>query len=166
MLEQIKESILRFFGKGNIGDRFIFPYSSDEKERRKQIWDNLQRGILFEDNGLFIPWKTSFDDLNELCEKREDSGDRTEWYLGEHAILNGYKSHIEVMKWIFISRFKSFKKISENIGRDEEGMKNFNYLKTYITNLLGEPTKMELEKFGSFDIGVINWENNLVSCQS
>ncbi len=35
-------------------------------------------------------------------------------------------------------------------------------MKDHITDLLGEPTKTDLEKFGNFDLGVIEWINNKV----
>lgn len=41
-------------------------------------------------------------------------------------------------------------------------MRKFHHLYNYIIDLLGEPIKIELEKFGSFDLGTIQWQNDAV----
>ncbi len=61
-----------------------------------------------------------------------------------------------------VTRNKPVTQFSEIIGLDREGMKRFHYLKEYLTNLLGNPAKTELEKFGSIDLGMIQWQNGLV----
>ncbi|MBI3233975.1 MAG: hypothetical protein HYZ42_08020 [Bacteroidetes bacterium] len=141
---------------------FDFPYSSDPLVKRQQIWSNLQKGLLFEDTQVLIPWLTPYSQLYKFEEKRQIIEDRTRWYLGHRTILDGYRGNFEVMKWVFVDTYKPIIEITESIGTDFEGMENFYYLKDYVTNLLGDPTKVELEKFGSLDIGSIEWYNGAV----
>ena len=141
---------------------FIFQYSTEKKIKRQQIWDNLQKGILFEDNQTFIPWLTPFSELYKFAEQRKDSGDRTNWFLGQHKILNGFDSFVGVMKWIFIKNSNPFSEIEEFLGFDYEGNDKFNSLKNKLTDLLGDPTLIQLEKFGDFDLGSIAWTNRNV----
>ncbi|MCG3164247.1 MAG: hypothetical protein POELPBGB_00001 [Bacteroidia bacterium] len=162
ILRRLKELVSHFDKTNHLDDSFIFPYSTDKTEKRKQIWDNLQKGLLFEDERLLIPWLTPFNQLDNIKEKRHDSGDRTLWYLGKRTILDGYEGHFEVIKWTWLPWTNPMTVISENIGHDFEGMKKFHYLNDYITNLLGDPTKIDLEKFASYDIGIIQWQNDLV----
>jgi hypothetical protein len=162
ILRRLKEFASRFDKTEKLDKSFAFPYSSDLNVKRQQIWDNLQRGLLFEDSQSFINWLTPFNKVDNFKEKRHDSGDRTLWYLGKRTVLDGYEGHFEVMKWVWLPWTNPITKISENIGHDFDGMKKFHYLKDYITNLLGDPTTIELEKFGSFDLGEIQWKNGLV----
>ncbi|AWA31018.1 hypothetical protein HYN48_13515 [Flavobacterium magnum] len=163
LIRKITEILSRIGQRDKLTENFIFPYSSDPKIKREQIWNNLQKGLLFEDNQTFIPWQTPYNYVRKFEIKRHDSGDRTNWYLGKRKILDGYEGHFEVMKWCWYSWRKPIKEISENIGHDLEGMKNFRFLETHITNLLGEPIKKELEKFGSLDIGEVIWRNKNVT---
>ena len=162
ILRRLKEFASHIDKTEKLDNSFAFPYSSDISIKRKQIWDNLQRGLLFEDHQSFINWLTPFNRVDNFKEKRCDSGDRTLWYLGKRTVLDGYEGHFEVMKWTWLPWTNPIAEISENIGHDFDGMKKFHYLKDYITNLLGEPTTTELEKFGSFDLGEIQWQNGLV----
>lgn len=157
-LQQIRDSIAHFQAKNDIA----FPYSEDDNEKREQIWTNLQKGILLEDNHVLIPWKTSFGNLNRYAEKRLNSGDRTNWYLGKHEILDGYNCHIEVTKWLFVPFWKRFSRIDVWLGHDIEGNKTFQFLKEKITTVLGPPEDVELEKFGDRDLGVIKWRKKKV----
>lgn len=136
----------------------IYPYSSDLSIRRDQIWKNLQVGLLFEDTGTFIPWDTKFYELDKYKEQRRDSGDRTNWYFGKHTVLNGYGGHLEAMKWVFKSRFNPVGEIYTRFGTDFEGQKVFNFLREHLTQTLGEPTKINLEDWGGFELGTIAWE--------
>lgn len=148
--------------KKNIDSTFIYPYSEKFEIKRQQIWSNLQKGILFEENQTFIPWSLSYSDLDKYSNKREESGDRTRWYLGEKTIFDGYKSYFGVMKWIFIKDYEPFSEIEDFLGFDYEGNDKFIELRDRITKLLGEPTLVELEKFGNFDLGEIEWKNGIV----
>lgn len=158
----IRELISRIGGAPKLDSSYIYPYSQVDQIKRDEIWDNLQKGLLLEDKGILIPWETPFNQLYKYKEKRRDSGDRTEWYFGKRKILNGYESHLEAMMWMYLPWTNPLTEISEKIGTDYEGNKNFLDLKDRITNLLGKPTKVDLEKFGSFDIGVIEWVNKKV----
>ncbi|WP_018343736.1 hypothetical protein [Cytophaga aurantiaca] len=141
---------------------FIFPYSENKETKRQQVWSNLEKGILFEDANRFIPWTIPFADLDSFAEERKGSGDRTNWFLGKHQILDGYESAIGVMKWSWVNDTNSFSEIEEWLGYDDEGNKKFLLLKGKLTDLLGEPTLLELEKFGGLDLGSIEWTNQNV----
>ena len=162
IIRRLKELISRLNKEVELENSFAFPYSLDKTVKRKQIWENFQKGLLFEDQGKLIPWLTPFNQVDNFKEKRHDSGDRTEWYLGKRLILDGYEGHFEVMKWMWLPWTNPITEITENIGHDFDGMERFHFLKEYITNLLGEPTKIELETFGAFELGEITWENGLV----
>ena len=91
-----------------MNSNFIFPYSTDKEIKRRQLWKNLQSGLLFEDNQVFIPWLTPYSELDKYAEDRKDSGDRTNWFLGKHKILDGFESYVGVMKWLDIDSKKPF----------------------------------------------------------
>ena len=144
-----------------MGSGYTYPYSQDLLVRRKEIWDNLQKGILFEDQNIFIPWRTKYARITELCEKRKDSGDRTNWYFGNHKVIDGYECSIEVMKWDWIPWNRPFSNIEVMLGFDDDGEEKFIFLKKHLTALLGEPTFMKPEEFGKSQIGKYIWINGL-----
>jgi len=161
-MSKLFESIKKIFGKpGNSKQSFTFPYSTDPLEKRGQLWENLQKGILLEENGTFIPWASTYDILENYKENKKIRADRLEWNLGTRVILDGYPCQIEITKWLWKTT-DAITLIDENLGTDDEGMAKFNYLKAYITGLLGNPVKESIEKFGSFDIGELRWENGIV----
>ncbi len=159
---KISEVFSRLNSIPMLDSTFEFPYSSDQIKKREEIWSNLQKGILLEDEKSLIPWKIPFNQINKYSKNRIDSGDRTEWYLGKHIIFDGYESHLETMKWSNVFWTNSMSHVSEKIGTDSEGNKNFLFLKHYLTKLLGKPSKIELEKFGSYDLGLIEWTNGKI----
>lgn len=142
---------------------FIFPYSTDKEIKRRQIRENLQTGLLFEDTQVFIPWLTPYSELDKYAENRKDSGDRTNWFLGKHKILDGFESYVGVMKWLDIDSKKPFAQTDEFLGAENNGYQKFLELKVKLTDLLGEPTSIELEKYGKLDLGHIEWTNGKVS---
>lgn len=79
--------------------------------------------------------------------------------MGKHKILDGYECHLEVMMWMGLPWTNPITSISEKLGTDFQGNKKFLELKEKITDLLGEPTQVDLGKFGSFYLGVIEWIN-------
>jgi len=159
LLDQLHTLIFR--GKEYNGSTKIFkyPYSGDIVKKREEIWQNLQNGLLLEDTGVFVPWTLPFYEVDNIREQKKERADRTEWYLGKRIILDGYEAQLELMRWKFIADDKPIKRLSENLGRDEQGLERFNYLREYLTNLFGEPTNVDLQKFGDADIGSISWEN-------
>ena len=146
-----------------MNSNFIFPYSTDKEIKRRQIWENLQSGLLFEDNQVFIPWLTPYSELDKYAEDRKDSGDRTNWFLGKHKILDGFESYVGVMKWLDIDGKKPFGMTDEFLGSENNGYQKFLELKEKLTDLLGEPTSIELEKYDNLDLGHIEWTNGKVS---
>jgi hypothetical protein len=88
---KIFESIKNIFDSNHSIERldnsFIFPYSADKEIRHKQIWNNLQKGLLFENTQVLIPWLIPYFELDNYAEQRENSGDRINWFLGQHKIL-------------------------------------------------------------------------------
>jgi hypothetical protein len=141
---------------------FIFPYSEDKEVKRQQIWENLQKGILFEDTQVLIPWMTSFAGINRIAEQRRNSGDRTEWFLGKHTVMDGYTCLAGVMKWLFVKDSEPFSRIEEWLGADDEGNQKFLFLRDKFTDLLGEPSLSDLSEFGSFQLGSLEWTNGNV----
>lgn len=142
---------------------FIFPYSEDKEIKRKQIWNNLQHGLLFEDTQFFLPWLTPYSELDKFAQDKKISSDRTNWFLGKHQILDGTESYVGVMKWLDIKSSEPFSLINEYLGSDNKGHKRFMELKEKFTDLLGEPTSMELEKYDNLDLGHIEWINGKVN---
>ncbi|MFN0176451.1 MAG: hypothetical protein ACKVU0_17560 [Saprospiraceae bacterium] len=162
ILQNIKEKLFPTQRQKAFDTSFVFPYSNDKEVKRNQMWENLQKGILFEDTKILIPWLTPFAKLETFAEQRKDSGDRTDWFLGKHQILDDYTCHAGVMKWIFVKNSKPFSEIEDWLGFDYEGNEKFLLLKDKLTDLLGEPTKIEMDKFGVFDVGSVEWTNQKV----
>lgn len=136
---------------------FIFPYSTDAEKKRDEIWGNLQNGLLLEDRGFLLPWETPFNRMGSYAEERRDLGDRTLWGLGSCTILDGYQCRLEAMKWIDRSWNAPLTALEASIGTDAQGYANFRALCERFTDLLGEPTLVDLKKFGSLDLGVLSW---------
>ncbi len=136
----------------------IFPYSEDPQERRSQVWENLQHGILLEDTSLFIPWATPYRKIGSVSEKTDKRADRTYWYLGKREILHGLECHVEILKWSTQPDISPVDQISDNLGHDEEGYQRFLSRIEHLTRLLGEPTKKELTEVGRFYLGMVMWE--------
>lgn len=127
------------------------------------MWEYLQKGILLENTRTFIPWTTQYKDIANYSQKQNDSGDRTVWYLGEQKILNGLTCHIEVMKWLPQPDDSTFDQFSDNLGHDREGNDRFLNRIEYFTNLFGQPNKSDLYKFGTYDLGEVQWIKDKVS---
>jgi len=162
LLQLIRELLSRFDKTEKLDKIFVFPYSTDKGTKQKQIWENLQRGLLFEDKGVLIPWLTPFNQVDKYKEKRRDSGDRTEWYLGKHLILDGYEGNIEVMRWINLPWTNPVTAIRGDLGYDDEGMTNFYSLKKHLVTRLGEPNETNITQWGNLDLGTIKWHYDKV----
>ena len=141
----------------------IFPYSNGKELKNQQIWTNLQKGILFEDNQVFIPWATTFNELTEFAEKRVEYSDRTIWQFGDHKLFDGYNCFIEISKWCISKSSAVISEIQVFLGYDEKGNYEFLKLKNKLTDLFGIPNSIQLEKFGDFDIGHLEWTNQAIS---
>jgi hypothetical protein len=162
LLSRIKQNLKQFSILNKVDNTFIFPYSADADEKRRQIWENLQKGIFFEDKGILVKWGTSFGEIDQVKESKKLRADRTEWYLGKHIILDGYESSLDVIKWSW-KETPGLIRVDEILGQDKEGEEKFNFLKVHLTQLLGKPAKMTVEKFGDLDIGEVHWEHGLIS---
>jgi hypothetical protein len=137
---------------------FIFPYSGDKATRREQIHSNLQKGILFEDTGLFLPWSTPYGAIEKIAEQKQERGDRIIWYLGHRTILGGYKCHATVSMWKTGPLSRPIQKIEETLGTDYDGNQKLLASRDSFNASLGE---LENSNFGMEDdlyIGNLNWK--------
>lgn len=163
ILRRLKELVSRLNKSEKLDNSFIFPYSSNKLIKRQQIWDNLQKGILIEDKGLLIPWLTPFNKVDYFKEKRDENRDRTNWHLGHRTILDGYKGYLEVMKWINLPWTNSFERLSVLLGFGKDGHDNFLSLIEHLRELLGEPTKTDIEfENENLTEGCYLWQNGEV----
>lgn len=55
IIRRLQEIASRLDNTDKLDNSFVFPYSSDKSIKRQQIWDNLQKGVLFEDQGILVP---------------------------------------------------------------------------------------------------------------
>jgi hypothetical protein len=138
---------------------FVFPYATDKELKRQQIWENLQKGILWEESGILIPWSTAYDDLRKFAAEKTVKGDRTIWSLGSHQILDGYTCEPDVQKWAFISDLEPFSRIKIWLGYDQAGTEVFLKLKEKLTDLLGAPSSVDAEDRAGVPLDIITWEN-------
>lgn len=160
IIRRLKEIFSRFNKTERLDNSFVFPYSSDKSIKRQQVWDNLQKGILFEDTGVLVPWMTPFNQVDNFKVERIDRGDRTNWYLGKRVILDGYEGHVEVMKWIWLPWTNPFERITAHLGFGKDGHQNFVLLIEHLKELLGEPSKTEIEfENENFTEGSYEWQN-------
>jgi len=146
---------------------FKFPYSGDARTKKNELIDNLQKGLLFEDTEDFLNWKMSFKELESYCLKIEEKGDRVNYYLGEHTILDGLDCHITVMRWIDKPKSNPFSQIDFFLGFDSITIKNLKEIEKHIVLKLGEPTakeawsedEMKIEwKFDKSNITLLTWQ--------
>ncbi len=136
---------------------FIYPYSSEPEKRTIEVWKNLEKGLLFEDERVLVPWGTPFSHLHKYSEDRKVSPDRTEWFFGTRKIFDGYFSNLETMNYRHMSDTEPLDQVDEDLGAESIGYSKFLYLKTHLTSLLGEPNKCELKEFDEFQIGQVVW---------
>jgi len=160
LLSKLKKLLAPGNGPAELSTDFVYPYSVDEQIKREEIWNNLQRGILLEDKGILVPWGFPYFKMETIKEQKRERADRTEWNLGKRIILDGYEAQLETMRWKHIPDDNPLKRLTENLGYDEAGQERFNLLRNHLTGLLGEATKIQLQKFGSYDIGNISWEKD------
>jgi hypothetical protein len=155
---RIKELISRLDKPEKLDTTFVFPYSTDKELKRKQLIENLQKGLLLEDKGIFIPWLTPFNKVDSFKEQRRDSGDRTEWYLGKRPILDGYVGGPEIIMWMYLPWANPITEIKVDLSYDYQGMKNFHELKEHLIDRFGQPHTTDIHKWGDLDLGSIQWQ--------
>lgn len=129
LLKNIKTVLFPTHIDRTFDSTFIFPYSDNNEIKRQQIWENLEKGIFFEDTKILLPWLTPFAGLDKLAEQRKNSGDRTNWFLGKHLIPDDYTCYASVMKWVFVKNSKPFSGIEDWSGLEYEGNEKFLLLK-------------------------------------
>ncbi len=139
----------------------IYPYSENKDERIHQIWTNLNNGILFEETNTFLPWSLAYEQIEKFKEQQKNSGDRTVWFLGKQNILNGIQSYVTVLKWSFQPITSSFDQVEEFLGFDNEGYDRMQQNRNHLTELLGNPSHIKLEKINNCEVGEIIWENKI-----
>ena len=157
LYRRIKELLSRHDKGKKLDTKFSFPFSQNKEIRKNQILENLQKGLLLEDKRVLISWLTPFNQVDKYKEERRDSGDRTEWFLGNQTVLDGYKCRPEIMMWTYLPWTNPITEITGDLGIEEEGMKNFYLLKEHLSDRLGEPHNTDLKKWGDFDLGTIEW---------
>lgn len=59
--------------------------------------------------------------------------------------------------WLYEKPSDSFAMIREFLGTEEEGYGRFKDWKAKLTDVLGEPGRLELEPFGALEIGSVEW---------
>ncbi|WP_157805341.1 hypothetical protein [Confluentibacter citreus] len=166
ILRKIKEFKSKFSSTSELDNTFSFPYSANKLEKENQIWMNLQKGIFLEDKKILIPWNTPFNQLDNYKEIREDKGDRTEWYLGKHKILDGYESNLGISMWIFLPWTNPFERVTELLGFGIDGYKKSQTLINHLELILGKPTLIDIEfKNEKFFEGSYKWQNNGVKIE-
>lgn len=163
IIEQIKNLLFPGNAIKLSFNKFIYPYSTDPEIKKEQIWKNLQKGLLFEDTGVLIPWTSTYLQIHHLAVKKKKSADRTNYFLGEHDILDGFHSFVGIMKWADEKMDKPFMYTDEFLGVDDIGNEKFLMLKEKLTALLGEPNRINLGKFGHNDVGSITWQRGKVA---
>ncbi|HEY0434221.1 MAG TPA: hypothetical protein VGC95_10140, partial [Chitinophagaceae bacterium] len=139
--------------------KFIFPYSPDPVTKRRQVWTNLASGVLLEDARTVVPWNIPFNMLKGYAEQVQLRADRTTWYLGTHAVLDGFTGPITAMKWSMVNDSETFSAIEIWLGEDHKGNAQFHFLIKKLTELLGEPGTKDVQPFGDLEIGVVEWTN-------
>jgi hypothetical protein len=141
-----------------MNNSYNFPYSEDLETKKIEILDNLEKGLLLEDKDVFIPWSTTYNEIDFYAEHKIDSGDRTNWFLGQHQILGGLITNISVFKWADVNSNNSFSQIDDFLGFDDDGNAKFIMFKAHFINLLGEPSYYKLEEFEPNQfLGSIEW---------
>src|SRR6266581_2409081 len=108
--------------------------------------NSIQIGILFEDSGDFLEWGASTETLaKRLSARIERRADRTEYYWGEHSILNGLHLNLSSMFWKFrMDNFsKGFNTISFWAIGDENAEKYLELISNHLEKEIGEPTRKE-----------------------
>jgi hypothetical protein len=109
----------------------------------------------------------SFRDIESHCIKIEEKGDRVNYYLGEHTLLDGLKCNVTVMRWIDKPKSNPFSQINFFLGFDSIAVDKLKDIEEHITKKIGKPTAKEnwsvdeikVEwKFDQSYITLITWE--------
>ena len=144
----------------NIPSSVIFPYADDLHQKQQQLWDNLQQGLLFEGQRVFLPWETSYKGLSKLAVKKIKQSDRTIWWLGERVILGGLQSRLHILQWFDVSGSAKINKVTGNLGQDYEGYHRFQEAEQHLVKMFGKPHSKEMEPAGPMELGAVEWTHN------
>ena len=106
----------------------------------------LNKGILFEENKIFLKWGTPIKDLSKSVELKEKLfADRTVYHWGEHKILNGLSLGLTTTYWNHRedSVYKRFNSISFSVAGDE-AHKYLDLISKHLESNFGEPKSKEV----------------------
>lgn len=154
----------RLFSKNLLNDApNEFPYN--EARKKEELIENIKKGVLFESSNSFLDWNLTYAQIECLCEKVKEGGDRTLYYFGKQTILNGVEIPLNSMKWMWTKKNVSFGSVNWELGQDSEGREKAFEIIRHITEQLGDPNKKELEKeeinalwqFGKIEVRVTSW---------
>jgi len=107
----------------------------------KQIFESINKGILFEDNGHFFEWNRTIRGLRkENIFKKVSAGDRTIYYWGMHQILDGLELELYSFYWKhkLENINKRFKSIEFKVVGDDISAFYFNLIRNHIEGLFGK----------------------------
>lgn len=147
----------RQISKPQFEPEFVFPYSSNFDERKNQIIENLQSGLLLEDRATVIPWLYPQGLIDKFAEKINFRGDRTVFYLGNREIFSGLKVHLEVLCWVG-NYSRPLARISSNLGQDQTGFTRMKEFESHLTSILGEPHVKQMDPYWNNKAGTISWQ--------
>lgn len=136
---------------------FIFPYSTIIDDRKKQVIENLQSGLLLEDTGTIIPWLYPQGLCDEFSEKVVYSGDRTIFYLGNRKIFSGLELYLETLCWVG-NYSRPLTRIYSNLGQDQFGLERMKEIESHLTSILGEPHVKKMDPYWNNETGTISWQ--------
>ncbi|MBK9791555.1 MAG: hypothetical protein IPP60_00225 [Sphingobacteriales bacterium] len=68
---------------------------------------------------------------------------------------------LTVLKWSFQPITSSFDQVEEFLGFDNEGYDRMQQNRNHLTELLGNPSHIKLEKINNCEVGEIIWENKI-----
>jgi len=118
----------------------------------------LEAGIYFEDTDELLPWGSAISDLIKHIECNiTEGGDRTTYYWGKRTILKGLTLPLENMFWRGDKR--EFNSIQFKTVGDKYSKEYFETIHAHLTNLLGEPSKVDIENEPE---GIWTWEQGNV----
>ena len=108
---------------------------------------NLNEGIQFEENGIFLKWGKAINPLcNEFGKTKEIIGNSIQYNWGKHKILDGLEldlttsfANIGYARWFR----KKFNKLESWFIGDDQAIGQFDKISLHLTTLFGQPSIKE-----------------------